>query len=87
MSKSRVLITGMSGLIGGIMHRALADDYELVALNRSEVDGVRCVRADIADLNAIRPAFEDVDTVLHLAAFAREVLGYHSTDRGNDPRP
>jgi len=72
MKKSirRILITGMSGLIGGIMHRALEGKYELVALNRRPVPGVRCYQADISDLSAIRPAFEGVDVVLHLAAVA-----------------
>ncbi len=66
----RVLITGMSGLIGGIMRRALEGKYDLVALNRRPVPGVRCHQADIADLEAIRPAFAGVDVVLHLAALA-----------------
>ncbi len=66
MDKERVLITGMSGLIGGIMRRALEDRYDLVALNRSEVSGVRCIQADIADLEAIRPAFEGVECRLAL---------------------
>ena len=66
----RVLITGMSGLIGGALRRRLeqAGGYELTALNRGPLDGVRCVRADIADLDAIRPAFEGQDVVVHLAA-------------------
>ena len=50
MPNTRILITGMSGLIGGIMHRALQGRYELVALNRRDVPGVRCHRADIFDL-------------------------------------
>jgi nucleoside-diphosphate-sugar epimerase len=70
MAKERVLITGMSGLIGGIMRRALEDKYELVALNRRAVPGLRCYQADIADLAAIRPAFAGVRAVLHLAAYA-----------------
>jgi nucleoside-diphosphate-sugar epimerase len=70
-SIQRVLITGMSGLIGGIMRRTLEEKYELVALNRRPVSGVRCYQADISDLNAIRPAFEGIDVVLHLAAIAR----------------
>ena len=70
MEKKRVLITGMSGLIGGIMRRALEGTYELVALNRRDIPGVRSYQADISDLEAIRPAFEGVDVVLHLAANA-----------------
>jgi uronate dehydrogenase len=69
---TRVLVTGMSGLIGGAVRRRLQPDYELRALNRSPVQGVPCHRADIADLEAIRPAFEGVDAVVHLAAAVGE---------------
>lgn len=70
MNVSSVLITGMSGLIGQIMGRALRGKYDLVAVNRRPVEGVRCYQADIADFAAIRPAFEGVSVVLHLAALA-----------------
>ena len=70
MASMRVLITGMSGLIGGIMRRALERKYELVALNRRPVNGLSSYQADIADLAAIRPAFAGVHVVLHLAALA-----------------
>ncbi|MCY4652711.1 MAG: NAD-dependent epimerase/dehydratase family protein, partial [Dehalococcoidia bacterium] len=64
----RVLITGMSGLIGGILkdHLLAAGGYELTALNRREVEGVRTVRADISDLDDILPALEGQDVVVHL---------------------
>jgi len=68
MAKTKVLITGMSGLIGGALRRHLGDRYELTALNRSEVSGVRCHRADIRDATAISSAFEGQDVVVHLAA-------------------
>ena len=65
----KVLITGMSGLIGGLLREKLEGDggYELSALNRSAVDGVPCTRADVADFEAIRPAFEGIDVVVHLS--------------------
>ncbi len=65
----KILVTGMSGLIGGIVHKQLKDDYELTALNRRPVEGVRTVQADIAD-KAIRTAFTGQDVVIHLAAIA-----------------
>ena len=67
----KVLITGMSGLIGGILRRHLEGlgGYRLSALNRRPVEGVDSVQADIADLEAIKPAFEGVDVVVHLAAY------------------
>ncbi len=63
-----ILVTGMSGLIGGAVRRQLKDTYPLRALNRRNVTGVKTVQADIADFEAIRPAFDSVDTVVHLAA-------------------
>lgn len=71
MSQRKVLITGMSGLIGGIARREFEGKYELSALNRRAAQGVKCHQADIADFDAILPAFEDVDVVVHLAAIAK----------------
>ena len=56
MDRKRILITGMSGLIGGIVRQRLQGKHDLSALNRRDVEGVECHRADIADLDAIRPA-------------------------------
>lgn len=66
----RVLITGMSGLIGGLLkdHLDEAGGYRLSALNRRPIEGVEVHQADIAELEAIRPAFQDIDVVVHLAA-------------------
>lgn len=68
----RILVTGMSGLIGTATRRALATDHELTALNRSTIDGVPTHRADIVDFDAIRGAFEGQDLVVHLAAHPGE---------------
>ena len=65
-----ILVTGMSGLIGGAARKRLEPRARLTALNRSDVPGVTTVRADLSDLDAIRPAFEGQDTVIHLAAKA-----------------
>ena len=64
----KVLITGMSGLIGKALRGQMEGKYTLSALNRSEVEGIPCHRADISDLEAITPAFDGVHTVVHLAA-------------------
>lgn len=68
---TKVLITGMSGLIGGILRNHLESlgGYELSALNRSRVEGVNSFQADIFDFEAIKPAFEGQDVVVHLAAY------------------
>ena len=67
----KVLITGMSGLIGGLLRRHLEalGGYELSALNRRPVEGVEWFQADISDLEAIKPAFEGKDVVVHLSVF------------------
>ena len=70
MGQRSVLITGMSGLIGGVLRRHLEGKYVLSALNRRDVPGVECHRADIANLEAIQPAFEHKDVVVHLSANA-----------------
>jgi len=70
MAKARVLVTGLSGLIGRALRKQIEGRVELSALNRSAVDGLPCHRADIVDLEAIAHAFEGVDTVVHLAADA-----------------
>ena len=69
-SARRVLVTGMSGLIGGAFRAACEGRYVLSALNRRPVPGVECHLADLGDLDAIAPAFTGVDTVVHLAAAA-----------------
>ena len=68
-SGKRILITGMSGLIGGMVGKSLAKDNYVRALNRSPVEGVDCVQADISNLEAIRTAFTGIDTVVHMAAY------------------
>ena len=65
-----ILITGMSGLIGTATRRRLEPRARLTALNRGDVPGVETVRAELSDLDAIRPAFEGRDTVVHLAGKA-----------------
>lgn len=72
-----VLVTGLSGLIGSLLRPQLEHKYRVSALNRSRVSGIPTTQANIADLNAIRPAFEDIHTVVHLAAKAG---GPHSWD-------
>ena len=70
MATRRVLITGLSGLIGGALRRHVEGTYTLRGLNRRPVPGADCHLADLGDLDAIRPAFAGVDTVVHLAAAA-----------------
>lgn len=64
----KVLITGITGLIGGIVYNDLKDDYEITGLARRPMEGVRHFRGSIDKLDEILPAFEGQDAVVHLAA-------------------
>ena len=58
----------MAGQIGGIIRRSLGDKYELSGVDRVHVDECPMVVADLSDLDAIRPALDGIDTVVHLGA-------------------
>ena len=63
----RVLVTGAEGTIGTAVREHLGARYQLVSLTRTPQPFESHV-ADIAELDTIRPAFEGVDAVVHLAA-------------------
>ena len=78
-----LLVTGLSGLIGSALRQSFPAQYELSALNRSHVDGVPTTRASLDDQNAIRPAFDGQDAVVHLAAKINDSFGWddlHATN-------
>ena len=81
--KKRVLVTGMAGQIGGIIRRRLGDRYELSGIDRMGVEGVAVTVADIADIEAIRPAFEGIDAVVHLGADPSPRASWDSVLRNN----
>ena len=67
MTKSKVLVTGASGLIGGLVLRDLGDRYEFSGLSRHAVAGIPYTEASVTDLEAVRRAVRGMDMVLHLA--------------------
>src|SRR6187397_1217401 len=69
MGAHRILVTGAEGTIGTAVREHLGARYELTSLTLTPQDFPSHV-ADIADLDAIRPAFDSVDAVVHLAASA-----------------
>ncbi len=69
MGARRVLVTGAEGTIGTAVREHLASRFELVSLTLTPQEFPSHV-ADITDLEAIRPAFENVDGVVHLAGTA-----------------
>lgn len=72
VKKQKVLITGASGLIGGLVIRDLSEKYEFSGLSRRPVDGIPHIQAEITDQKALREASTGMDMVLHLAAETRD---------------
>ena len=67
----RVLITGAHGRVGEGLKLFLADEeaYELTYLDREDHPDYDTHVADVNDYEAIRPAFDGQDAVVHLAAY------------------
>ena len=80
--KKRVLVTGANGVIGRAVYEHLGDRYELHALTRRPVDIPSHV-ANVADLEAIQPAFVGMDAVVHLAASAAVSTPWEDILRNN----
>lgn len=76
---AKYIVTGGAGFIGSTLAtRLLREGHEVVILDnlstgRRELvpEGATLVEVDLKDLNAIRPPFQGVDGVFHLAALAR----------------
>ena len=83
MPNPKVLITGASGLIGGLVLNNLSEKYDFSALNRRKVERVPHRQADIASLDEILPAFNGIDTVLHLSAYLEDVNDWDNTNKVN----
>lgn len=69
--KKMVLLTGAAGRIGTYLRERLGDKYELSGTDRIPVEGFDSVTANLTDFDAILPAMEGKDVVVHLAAEPR----------------
>ena len=78
-----VLVTGLSGLVGSALKPSIIDKYQLTALNRSVVADVPTVQASLDDAEAIRPAFEKQDLVVHMAAKIDDSFGWEALHETN----
>lgn len=80
--RSRLVITGALGNLGGKLSAALARDHELRRIDlRAEGD---CIAADLADYEPHWVAqFAGADAVLHFAGDPRPTAGWHSVQRAN----
>ena len=63
----KLLLTGSSGLIGGIVKPVLEESYEVLTLDIAD-NGKTDFVADIADYEQVNEALKGIDTVVHLAA-------------------
>ena len=69
-SRQHVLVTGAAGTVGQLVTSGLAETYDLMLTDIRPLpkpSNLPFFQADITDLNAIRPLFQDIDIVLHLA--------------------
>ena len=57
--------------------------YDFSALNRRKVDSIPHRQADISDLEQILPAFQGIDSVLHLSAYLTNVNDWENTNKVN----
>ncbi|MBN18263.1 MAG: hypothetical protein CL758_02100 [Chloroflexi bacterium] len=66
----KILITGVSGLIGNLLAVHLKKQgHEITALNRSKVEGFENIQGDISNLEDIKSAFINKDLVIHMSAY------------------
>ena len=64
----KVLITGASGLVGGVLREGLGDKYQLSGVDSHVIHDFDLLVADSSDLEAVQPAFEGKDVVIDLAS-------------------
>lgn len=76
--KPRVLVTGAAGQVGRIVRDKLGYKYDLIGLDRVDCGWETSFVADIADYDAIRPAFDGADAVVHLGADPRPQAPWES---------
>ena len=74
----KILITGISGLIGQIAYQDLKNDFDITGLSRRELKGIKYFRNSITELKSIIPAFKGQDTVVHLAADPSDLSPWES---------
>lgn len=74
--KTKVLVTGATGFLGGRLVEMLVERrYRVRALARKSSStgrikplGIEVIYGDVADVASLKPAFQDIDVVVHAAA-------------------
>ncbi len=75
----RIAVTGSNGTIGRRLCLDLAQEYQVVRIDRADAD----VNLDITDLAALKRAFEGCETVIHLAASVSMRAPWEDVQRNN----
>ena len=86
MNKKKVLVTGLSGLVGTALRKDFEERYELSSFSRYGTDGIDSAhnfKGNIAELDTMVKAFEGQHTVVHLAADRSANADWESALRNN----
>ena len=68
MGRKKVLITGISGLVGSVIREGLKSEYDITGVDLVNCEDAPTIVADSINLTDILPAYEGVDTVIDLAS-------------------
>jgi len=85
-TKPRVLVIGSGGLIGSMLIRSLGERHDFHGLTRTpreNMPDVPTTIADAFDFAAIRPHFDGMDAVVHMAANASTGASWDTVLRNN----
>ena len=82
--RTRVLVTGAAGLIGGIVRPTLSDSHQVRGLDAKPGAGVDWLR-DMRRPEAIAPAFAGIDVVVDLAAVSSATASWDEVRKNNIP--
>ena len=77
----RIVVTGAAGNIGSAAMAELADDFDILAVDKVPAPGI--VQIDLADFDAVLPLFKEVETVVHLGAEINDQAPWESILRNN----
>lgn len=72
----KILITGISGLVGSVITQKLQNKYEISGVDLKKSDLAPTLQADCTKLDEMLPAFSGIDTVIDLASIPSQFSGW-----------